>query len=160
MRTWGLFSQLSKIGSLSALKFQKKKIFFFGIILIFLRENNVPSFLLFWIFKLKQQFFNQDHYMTMGGFWSLDFQLSVLLSFNYAVMSIQSIAQRWDLPVFRLMDSLQIHRTENWYIPPLCIARLSNRRVTTLHCPTRVFGGISDDFKRASWVFCIKLWKF
>ena len=61
MRTWGLFSQLSKIGSLSALKFQKKKIFFFGIILIFLRENNVPSFLLFWIFKLKQQFFNQDH---------------------------------------------------------------------------------------------------
>ena len=38
------------------------KIFFciFVNILIFLRENKEASFFLFWIFKLKQSFFNQD----------------------------------------------------------------------------------------------------
>ena len=60
-------TKIAKIGPLS-LKFQKKIFFIFGIILIFPRENKQPWFFLFWIFKLKQPFFNQYQYWLRANF--------------------------------------------------------------------------------------------
>ena len=88
----GLFSELSKIlplGRLSALNFH-----FFLHILIFLREINEGSFFLFWIFKLKQPFFNQDCRTIIDYGKILEFQLQTVKSALLSLTRVNKINVR------------------------------------------------------------------
>ena len=62
-----------------------KKICILDNILTFLRENKKVSFLLFWIFKLKQSFFNQSS--AYFDVWIFNCQICITV-LNYTVQKI------------------------------------------------------------------------